>query len=51
MTHPRLTGELGRSQMQAMQQFEEGFKTKLNAAISEVHEVLGRANLAFLMET
>lgn len=30
-----LTGELGRSQMQAMQQFEEGFKTKLNAAISE----------------
>jgi len=30
-----LTGELGRSQMQAMQQFEESFKTKLNAVMSE----------------
>lgn len=30
-----LTNELGRSQMQAMRDFEESFKTKLNAAMSE----------------
>lgn len=33
--------------MQAMQQFEESFKTKLNAVMSEVREALGRVNLAF----